>query len=441
MGDFLGSVWWLIVVLGVLVSFHEFGHFCSIGFGRPLWRRLGKDGTEYVVAAIPLGGYVKMLDEREAPVAADELDQAFNRKPLGQRTAIVAAGPIFNLILALATFWLMFMVGVLEIRPLVGDTEGLARDAGLKELDTIVAVDGQPTQTVAHASIALLGHALDREAVDLTVEDIGGNRRELRLPLDRLSDDFREEDLLNEIGIGIYRPAAVISEVTDDSPAQYAGFESGDRIVAVGDEPVTYSSQLTRLIQGQGKRFSETGQPVVFGVDRNGETLQLQATPRIEGEGEQARYLIGVSLYDPNVERLYTIFQHGPWASLTASAKECQRITSATLGLIARMVTGSASLRNLQGPISIAQFARDSARLGLSRFLFFLGVLSLSLAILNFLPIPLLDGGHLMYYLIEWLKGSPVSDQTQLVGQYVGLVALAGLMCLTFYNDILRLMS
>jgi regulator of sigma E protease len=449
MGDFLGSIWWLLVALGVLVTFHEFGHFwvarrCgvrvlrfSVGFGKPLWRRLGKDGTEYVVAAIPLGGYVKMLDEREGPVPSDQIEQSFNRKSLGQRTAIVAAGPIFNLALALVAFWLMFMVGVFEIRALVGEASGLAEEAGLQPLDEIVAVNDAPTRTLTHVSIALLGHALDREAVDLTLEGPGGNRRSTRLDLDRLPDDFNEEALLEAVGIQIYRPAAIISELTEDYPAEAAGFRSGDQIVSVNDLVVNIDGGLPYLIQEQAAL-----DPLIrFGVLRDGASFVLEAKPVAEGKGDSRRFVLGVRLQDPEALRLFTIFQHGPLDSAVAAFGESYRITEATIGLIGRMLNGSASLRNLSGPISIAQFARDSARLGLSRFLFFLGVLSLSLAILNFLPIPLLDGGHLMYYFVEWIKGSPVSDRIQIIGQYVGLMALAALMSLTFYNDILRLMS
>jgi regulator of sigma E protease len=449
MGDFLGSIWWLLVALGVLVTFHEFGHFwvarrCgvrvlrfSVGFGKPLWRRLGKDGTEYVVAAIPLGGYVKMLDEREGPVPSDQIEQSFNRKSLGQRTAIVAAGPIFNLALALVAFWLMFMVGVFEIRALVGEASGLAEEAGLQPLDEIVAVNDAPTRTLTHVSIALLGHALDREAVDLTLEGPGGNRRSTRLDLDRLPDDFNEEALLEAVGIQIYRPAAIISELTEEYPAEAAGFRSGDQIVSVNDLVVNIDGGLPYLIQEQAAL-----DPLIrFGVLRDGASFVLEAKPVAEGKGDSRRFVLGVRLQDPEALRLFTIFQHGPLDSAVAAFGESYRITEATIGLIGRMLNGSASLRNLSGPISIAQFARDSARLGLSRFLFFLGVLSLSLAILNFLPIPLLDGGHLMYYFVEWIKGSPVSDRIQIIGQYVGLMALAALMSLTFYNDILRLMS
>ncbi|MEM1089246.1 MAG: RIP metalloprotease RseP [Pseudomonadota bacterium] len=451
MGEFLGSVWWLIVALGLLVTFHEFGHYwvarrCgvrvlrfSVGFGAPLMRRVGRNGTEWVLAALPLGGYVKMLDERETPVAAVERHESFNAKSLSQRSAIIAAGPIFNLVFALFAFWLMFMVGVSELRLLLGDTSGLAARAGLQRGDQVVAVDGHETQTLTHASIELLGHALDRRDVTVVAEDATGRQRTVELELSRLPDDFNEEKLLEETGLNLHtsRGRPFIDRVIEGDAADQAGIQAGDLILTVGGDPVSTSLALSEAVQRHA-RPDEALEVVV----RRGETrMRFDVQPQLTGRGEEQRYVLGLYPYDPEDKRFWTIFQYGPLESVSAAFSESYRITTATVGLIGRMLTGSASLKNLSGPISIAQYARDSARLGLSRFLFFLGVLSLSLAILNFLPIPMLDGGQLFYNLIEWGTGKPVSERVQIAGQYVGLTMLFGLMTLTFYNDILRLMS
>ncbi|MFK7955207.1 MAG: RIP metalloprotease RseP [Lysobacterales bacterium] len=451
MGDFIGSVWWLIVALGVLVTFHEYGHYwvarrCgvrvlrfSVGFGSPVFKRVGNDGTEYVLAALPLGGYVKMLDERETPVANEERHESFNAKSLSQRSAIIAAGPIFNLAFALLAFALMFMVGVSEPRLLLDETNGLAAEAGLRQGEQVVAVDGVDTQTLTHASIELLGFALDRQDVEITVEDSRGRQRTADLRLSGLPEDFDEENLLSATGLNLHKPRGrpYIDRVIDGDAADLAGIRSGDLVLSIAGDPIETSRDLSTVIQKHVR--PEKALEVV--VRRGDAQLRMDVVPQLVGRGDDAYYALGVYPYDPEDKRLWTIFQYGPLDSVKAAFSECYRITTATVGLIGRMLTGSASLKNLSGPISIAQYARDSARLGLSRFLFFLGVLSLSLAILNFLPIPMLDGGQLLYNLIEWATGKPVSERIQIAGQYVGLTLLVGLMTLTFYNDILRLMS
>jgi len=454
MTQLIGSIWWFIIALGLLVTFHEFGHFwvarrCgvkvlrfSIGFGKALWKRTGKDGTEYVVAAIPLGGYVKMLDEREGPVPQEDLPGAFNRKPLFQRTAVIAAGPVFNLFFAIVAFWLMFMVGIPEFRAIFGETSGIAEQAGVQNEDQIVAVNGQEIRTLTHASIALLNYALDRENVAITLEDKQGKQRKTTLALDQLDDSFQEEKLLEEIGLNLWQPEfpAIVGELSPGWPAAEAGFQSGDRIVMIEDQEILLWQDLGDALQIQTPDKTTLN----FRVERNGLDMTLTVTPKLDSS--DGRYKIGIGRFQSeeqqeSIKRLATVFRYGPIEAFQESISESWRMTTATLGLLYRMVTGKASLKNLSGPVSIAQYANTSAQLGLNRFLFFLGILSLSLAILNFLPIPILDGGHLFYNLIEWIKGSPVSDKIQMMGQYVGLIALFGLMSLTFYNDILRLLS
>ncbi len=458
MGEILGSIWWLLVALGLLVTFHEFGHFLvarklgvrvlrfSVGFGRAIWSRRGADNTEYVIAAIPLGGYVKMLDEREGEVPEQELGQAFNRKSVWTRIAIVAAGPVFNLVFAVLAFWLMFMVGIPESRPVVGAVSGIAAEAGIEPGDAIVAVDNLDTRTWSHAILELVEQALDRNAPRITVEDANGIRSEHVLDMTALGTDFSEENTLEAIGLEPWRleVPAVVGEVTEGSAADEAGLLPGDRILRINGEEVANWTWIGRLVQTHGA----DGQVLSLTIDRAGSRMEVKILPRKEKSGFfSSRLILGVSnaaISDEQratLERAAIILQLGPVDGLGAAVKETWRLTGSTLGLLGRMVTGSASVKNLSGPISIAQFANRSASLGLSNFLFFLGAISLSLGILNLLPIPVLDGGHLLYYLIELAKGSPVSEQTQVAGQYFGLIALAGLMSLAFVNDILRLVG
>jgi len=458
MSEIFGSIWWLLVTLGVLITFHEFGHFWvarklgvgvlrfSIGFGKPLWSRQGKDGTEYVVAAIPLGGYVKMLDEREGEVQEEDLGKAFNRKPVWTRIAIVAAGPVFNLVFAVLAFWVMFMVGIPETRPVVGEVSGIAAEAGILPGDEIIALDDKHTRTWSHTVLGLVTHALDRDEVSVTVRDAEGRQSQHLLDLSRLAPDFSEENTLEAIGLHPWRLEIppVIGEVTAGSPASSAGMHNGDRIISIAGEEVTSWSWIGYLVQTHGQE----NKPLMVSVERHGMPLNLEVFPRKEKSGMfSSRLILGVTNAEisseqrETLDRVVIMLQYGPLAGLSAAAGETWRLTEATFGLLARMVTGKASVRNLSGPISIAQFANASASRGLSTFLFFLGAISLSLGILNLLPIPVLDGGHLLYYLIELLKGSPVSDQVQIAGQYFGLMALAGLMSLAFVNDILRLVG
>jgi regulator of sigma E protease len=458
MTEIFGSIWWLLVTLGLLITFHEFGHFWvarrmgvrvltfSVGFGRTLWSRQAADGTVYRVALFPLGGYVKMLDEREGPVADDEVDLAFNRQPVFSRIAIVAAGPVFNLVFAVLAFWVMFLTGIPETRPLIGQTSGIAAEAGLEPGDAIVAVDDDPTRTWSHAILELVTHALDRDAITITVEDENGARSTHALDLAALGSDFSEEKTLEAIGVEPWRleVPAVVGEVSDASPAESAGIRSGDRIVSIAGEDVTAWQEIGLLVQTHGI----AGEPLSVTVERDGVVLPLEVRPERRDEGWlSSRLVLGVTNADIDpeqlamLERAAFVLRLGPLEALPAAVGETWRLTGATLGLLARMVTGKASVKNLSGPVSIAQFANSSAAAGFAHFLFFLGAISLSLGILNLLPIPVLDGGHLLYYLIELVKGSPVSEQAQVAGQYFGLIALAGLMSLAFINDILRLVG
>jgi regulator of sigma E protease len=458
MSVFLGSIWWLLVALGLLITFHEFGHYWvarrmgvrvlkfSVGFGKALWSRKGRDGTEYVIGAIPLGGYVKMLDEREGEVDSKDLDEAFNRKSVWARIAIVIAGPAFNLIFTLLAFWLMFLVGIPESRPVIGEVSGIAVSAGLQPEDQIISIDGESTETWSHAVLGLVTHAIDRDKVSLIVETQNGSQRTVMLDLSQLDSSFEEENTLQGIGITPWRPKvpAIVGEVSPDSPAASARFKVGDQIVAVAGEDVPDWAWVGALVQKHG----QTGEPLTVTVERNGGRLDLQVSPENMSEGSRAdRLILGITniaageSVQNQISRTYFLHKLGVVEGFNKALSEMWRLTRSTMGLLGRMITGSASVKNLSGPISIAQFANSSANAGFSSFLFFLGAISLSLGILNLLPIPVLDGGHLLYYLIELAKGSPLSDQMQAKGQYIGIMALFGLMGIAFFNDILRLVS
>ncbi len=450
MSTLVGSLWWFVISLGLLVTFHEFGHYWvarrngvkvlrfSVGFGKALWSRRGRDGTEYVIAAIPLGGYVKMLDEREADVDPAEADQAFNRKSVWRRIAIVIAGPAANLLLCVLLLWAMFVVGRPGYAPVVGHVDGIAAAAGLQRDGTVLAVGGRTTQTWDGVQMALLPFALDRQDVDLRVRDANGHERVRDLKLSALPDGLDERSVLSGIGLTAQQALLppVVGTVRPDTPA-WGVLAENDRITAIDGEPVRAFDDIGPMIQRLGRQGGEA----MVEVEREGERLALPVTPRLSSAaGRGDFWMLGIEpVRRSELPPKDAAEQYGPLEAVPAALREMRYQTVQLFEMVGRVFSGRVSVQNsVAGPITIARAANTYAQQGLAWYLTILALLSLSLGILNLLPIPLLDGGHLLYYLIELVKGSPLSERAMAAGQYVGLALLAGLMGLAFYNDILN---
>jgi regulator of sigma E protease len=402
-----------------------------------LWSRRDASGTEYALSAIPLGGYVKMLDEREGEVAADELDRAFNRKSLGARSAIVAAGPIFNLIFAVAAFWAMYMVGISDFRPVLGITSGTAASAGFAQGEELIAIEDQEVRNWSQVLLALIPRIYQEQQVAITVTRPDGAQAIRQLPLrDSEGAPLDEARVLDQLGLNPWfrDPPVLVASLVEGGAAAAAGLQAGDRIVAVGDEETPVFSDFSKALQAQAAASEGA---LKLTIERAGQRRNVDLVATYQPiTPDRSGWVVGIML-----ERYTTMARFGVFESLSRGAQETVRITSGSLSMLYHMVAGRASLDNLSGPITIAQVANVSARNGFSEFLNFLGLISLSLAIVNLLPIPILDGGHLLYYLIEWVKGSPLSERGQAFGLYIGLALIVGMMGLAFFNDIARLVS
>ncbi|RNF81711.1 RIP metalloprotease RseP [Montanilutibacter psychrotolerans] len=449
MSELLGSIWWLLVSIGVLVTIHEYGHYwvarrCgvkvlrfSIGFGPALWMRRGQDGTEYAIAAIPLGGYVRMLDEREGDVAASELAFAFNRQSVWKRIAIVLAGPVANLLLCVALFWGMFVIGRPDFVPVVGQAKGLAAAGGLQPGDQILAVGARETPTWSEANMALITAALDRTDVPLRIRSAGGVEGQRQLPLSRLPATFDERNAIAVIGLTPRHRLvpAVIGAVVPGKPA-WGVLAEGDRVTAIDGTPIAAWDDITPLVQ----RLGNAGGTAMVEVQRKGERLALELQPvRARNEAGTPYWQLGIDYARPSEPVEDTVRRYGPLQAVPAALGESVHQTRELFAMIGRAFAGRVSVRNtVAGPITIGRAANSVASHGPAWYLQLLAMLSLSLGILNLLPIPILDGGHLLYYLIELAKGSPVSERVMAAGQYVGLALIASLMGLAFFNDIVN---
>ena len=450
--DWLTNIAGFLLVIGVLVTVHEFGHFWvarrvgvkvlrfSVGFGRPLLKRTGADGTEYVLAAIPLGGYVKMLDEREGPVEPAQLEGAFNRKPLWARNAIIVAGPAFNFMLAILAYWAVFVIGSLEVKPIVGEVapETPAASAGLAEGDELKRIGGTEVEAWDQAIMAFLDAANDAP-FGVLVERADGTQAERRMDTRgvRLLDEPGE--VLDRLGLQPWRPRIdpVIERVIEGSAAAATGIQAGDTVTQIDDQVIRHWGDLVASV------YDRPGEQVTVTVQRNSQTIDYAVTLGGRGEGDDRVGVLGVAPAVP--ESLFADARHevryGPIAAIPQAVGATWNAATLTVDVLVKMVVGQASVKNISGPINIAQYAGDSVSLGITPFLKFLAIVSLSLGILNLLPVPILDGGHLLFNTIEWLRGRPLSEAAQGIGQQVGMGLLLMLMTLAFYNDLHRLFA
>lgn len=442
----------MIVTLGVLVAFHEYGHFqvarwCgvkvvrfSIGFGKPLFRWFDKQGTEFVVAALPLGGYVKMIDEREGDVAPEDIPYAFNRQSVRKKIAIVAAGPAANFILAILVFWGIFMSGVTGLAPVIGEVieDTPAARANLHEGHEIVAIDGKETLSWQAVSLQLM-HRLG-ETGELTVTtraNSTSNNVDSTLYLNSWLLGAEEPDLLRGLGVLPFRPELlpIAGELTPAGPADQAGILRGDLILSADGVVMNDWMQWVDFIQ------QHPNQDIDVSISRNGELFSVIIRPdSATNEDGQIIGRVGMGLLPPEwPQDMIRTLKYGPVDAFVAGVGRTWELSIFTLGSIKKMVEGLISPKNLSGPITIAKVAGDSARSGFEAYFSFLALLSVSLGVLNLLPIPVLDGGHLLFYTIEGLKGSPVSEKFQSLAYQFGIVVVISLMIFAFYNDIVRL--
>ena len=450
MSEFFGSAWWLLVTLGVLVTWHEFGHFwvarrCgvkvlrfSIGFGKPVWSRLGKDGVEYAIGAIPLGGYVKFLDAREAdnPDYVAGQPGEYNAAPVWKRICIALAGPVFNIVFTIVAFWAMFVIGRPDFEPVIGAPQGLAAAAGLHSGDRITAVDGQIVSSWSSAMLAIGEASMLRHDASVTTTDAKGATAQHTLALSSLPRGSADnEKTYDAIGLQLIPPPAMVGAVTAGEPADRGGLKVDDRITQINDEPIAVFTDVSAAI---AKEAAKNPTLTVI-VQRAGERVPLSITAeQKKNDDGQTAWRIGVGVQS---RAMNATEKYGPLQAVPAAFHEMWKTTRSTVGIIVGMVTGQASPKNLSSVIGIAQVANASAQMGFAWFLSFLAMISLSLGILNLLPIPILDGGHVVYYLIELFKGRPVTERTMMMGQYVGMALLVTLMSVAFYNDIARLVT
>jgi len=446
-----------IVAIGVLIAVHEFGHFWvarklgfkvlrfSIGFGRPLWRRTGAapDHTEYVLAAVPLGGYVKMLDEREGPLEPGDEGRSFQSRPPLARIAVLLAGPGFNFIFAALAFWVLFMNGVPGLKPVIGEVvEGsIAQRAGLAGDDTIIAVGGERVTTREAAVLGILDVLVERGDVPLTLEDSAGRERSLMLsvPVERRLELTEPGALMSGLGFSFWYPKLpiIVGQLVEGGPAQLAGLKPGDEIYAVDGQRLDDFYRFVELLR------SRPGETLRFDVLRQGSELSFDVQVQAEIEDGKTIGRIGMSSGGSASfpESMRTEERYGPLAAVQPAIAETWSKTVLTVKFLWRMVTGDVSTKNISGPINIAQYAGLSALGGLTYFIGFMALISISLGVLNLLPVPILDGGQVIYQVAEMVKGSPLSDELQLVGQKVGIAFLVALMGFAFYNDIARLIG
>ncbi|MGF1760541.1 sigma E protease regulator RseP [Photobacterium sagamiensis] len=451
MMGFLWNFGAFLLALGILIAAHEFGHFwvarrCgvyierfSIGFGKSLWSKVGKDGTEYTLAMIPLGGYVKMLDGRVDEVPDDRKHLAFNNKTLWQRSAIVAAGPIANFLFAIVAYWVVYLIGVPAVRPVIGEVapQSIAAEAGIRTGMELKSISGIKTADWESANMAMISHIGDKEMVITVTEPDAEYEVQRTLDLTGWSFDPESERILTTLGITPYSPPITlsISQLVDDGAAIAAGLRLNDKIVAIDNAPIVKWEEVVEAVR------SKPDQSMLVEVEREGERVTLTLTPAVKklANGD----MIGYAGFAPKVEawpESYRInLQFGPLEAVSKAVEKTWRLTTLTFDMVGKLVTGDIAIKNLSGPISIAKGAGMTADYGIVYFLGFLALISVNLGIVNLLPLPVLDGGHLLFFAIEAITRRPVSERVQDIGYRVGSAILVALMAVALFNDFTRL--
>ncbi len=452
MGSILGSALAFIVAISILVAVHEYGHYIvgrwcgmkvlrfSVGFGKPIWmKRSGPDQTEYCISALPLGGYVRFLDSREGPVDAADEGRAFNQRPVPHRIAVLLAGPLFNFLFAIAAYWALFIYGIPTVVPAVGQVtpDSYAERAGLAEGDRIVEVNGQASPDWESTLLNMLDQLVADGRIDLVLSDDDGNRRSASLEVGEARTRLTEPGMLFDgLGFSPWQFPAIVGEVSPGGAADLAGIREGDRIIAVDGEPVASFNELVAVVAPRPDATLDVSFRRASDGREETATVTLGSTER---DGQRVG-LLGITNDDRAGDYVY-LRKFGPVDSIGRALERTWASSVFTLKMLGRMVTGEVSIKNISGPINIAQFAGQSAERGVDYFLGFLAIVSISLGVLNLLPVPVLDGGQIVYQSFELLTGNPLSERAQVIGQQVGVFALILLMSFAFYNDIARILG
>ena len=449
--DFFWNLASFVVALGILITIHEYGHYWvakrngvqverfSIGFGKVLWRKVNKEGTEFVIALIPLGGYVKMLDGRVDDVQSEDLHKTFNNKTVYQRIAIIAAGPFANFAFAIFAFYLMFLIGVPSVKPIVGEitAESIAQKANIASNSEIIEIAGQKTLDWQDVNLALVSQIGETSFTIKTKEKDSVSTKTYLLDTSVWNFSPDKESAISSLGIAPFRTKiyAELAYIEEGSPADKAGLKVQDRLISINNESINgnwtmFSKKISQLPE----------QNVNLVVERSGENQNISVTPSlVERSGKAIGYLGVVPKSEPYPKEYLFDLRYGVVESLGQSLQRSWNLVVLSFDMIGKLITGDVSVKNLSGPISIAQGAGSSAQYGLVYFLGFLALISINLGIINLLPLPVLDGGHLFYYLVEIVTGKPVPEKIQEIGFKFGTLALLGLMSIALFNDFSRL--